>query len=376
MKYRRDEYLSHLLDESSPREMLVEMFGPLVGLPEEWRGQGASEAEISLDAFAFDTVETHWLGNASPAAIREPFVELDTPDERIEVDGLGRRMRLLKKAATLPLPFTHPVATMDDWLAIAHCLADSPPRLTPAMCRAAAQRREDGALTIFGMPGGFALPRQMMGDEEACLAYIEQPELIAAMLQAAGDLSCALLARMECPLDYLFVHEDLAGKSGPLIGPAQFREFVEPYYLRVWRLAQERGAKVFSVDSDGNIAPLLDAFLAAGINHLHPLEPAAGMDIVALRKKYGRRVAFKGGIDKHALRKTPEAIHAELAYKLLDPAMRGGGVVFGLDHRIPNGVPIENYRYYVRTAREMLGMPPYEDIPPDIPPSPWSRMAI
>lgn len=26
----------------------------------------------------------------------------------------------------------------------------------------------------------------------------------------------------------------------------------------------------------------------------------------------------------------------------------GGGTVFALDHRIPNGVPIENYRAYVR----------------------------
>jgi len=28
---------------------------------------------------------------------------------------------------------------------------------------------------------------------------------------------------------------------------------------------------------------------------------------------------------------------------------------FGLDHRIPNGTPIENYRFYVKTAQEMLG---------------------
>ena len=33
-------------------------------------------------------------------------------------------------------------------------------------------------------------------------------------------------------------------------------------------------------------------------------------------------------------------------------------MVFGLDHRIPNGVSLENYRYYVDTAREILGMPP------------------
>ena len=36
--------------------------------------------------------------------------------------------------------------------------------------------------------------------------------------------------------------------------------------------------------------------------------------------------------------------------------MRGGGMCFSLDHRIPNGTPLENYRYYVKTAREILGI--------------------
>ena len=45
------------------------------------------------------------------------------------------------------------------------------------------------------------------------------------------------------------------------------------------------------------------------------------------------------------------------------------GTVFALDHRIPNGVPIENYRYYVQLGREMLGLPSSA-------PSPFVRMAF
>lgn len=33
----------------------------------------------------------------------------------------------------------------------------------------------------------------------------------------------------------------------------------------------------------------------------------------------------------------------------------GGGTIFALDHRIPNGVSLENYRYYVNYGREILG---------------------
>ena len=86
------------------------------------------------------------------------------------------------------------------------------------------------------------------------------------------------------------------------------------------------------------------------------MEPVGGNDIVELRKKYGKKICFKGGIDKHVLRKSKLDILRELEYKL-QPLMQQGGMVFGLDHLIPNGTPLENYRYYVQTAREILGLP-------------------
>ena len=58
-----------------------------------------------------------------------------------------------------------------------------------------------------------------------------------------------------------------------------------------------------------------------------------------------------GGLYKFAPRTSREAIDRELAHKV-QPVMREGGVVFGLDHRIPNGTPLELYRYYVARARD------------------------
>ena len=55
---------------------------------------------------------------------------------------------------------------------------------------------------------------------------------------------------------------------------------------------------------------------------MYPMEPAAGMDMVELRKKYGQRIAFKGGIDKHVLRQSKEEIRKELEYKM-QPLMLG-----------------------------------------------------
>ncbi len=70
------------------------------------------------------------------------------------------------------------------------------------------------------------------------------------------------------------------------------------------------------------------------------------------------------------LRGTKADIRRELEYKL-QPTMREGGTVFGLDHRIPNGTPLEHYRYYVDLGREILGLPPRDGRSKG-----WRRMAF
>jgi len=77
------------------------------------------------------------------------------------------------------------------------------------------------------------------------------------------------------------------------------------------------------------------------------------MDIVQLRQQYGTRLAFYGGIDKHVIRTTKEGITAELEYKI-PPMVATGGCVIALDHRIPNGTPLENYRFYIDKAWEII----------------------
>ncbi|MCF7839126.1 MAG: hypothetical protein K9N49_10915 [Candidatus Marinimicrobia bacterium] len=372
MRFHREQYLDHLLSRGSSREIFVELFGPLQGLEAEWRAQGASAAELSLDAFDFDSVERVGLGRTGPRGDRPERLEVETEEYTIRVDNLGRRMKLIKSSASIPLPLDFPVRDMDDWRAVRHWLTDAPERTDETELEMARIRRAQGALSIVNMPGGFDLPRQLMGDEEACLAFYDAPELIHDILNTAADTVCAVIHRAVkvCPVDYLAVHEDFAGKSGPLVGPDLIAAFIRPYYLRIWNAAREAGAQVFSLDSDGNVNPVIDALMAAGVNQIYPMEPAAGMDIVALRRKYGRSLILKGGLDKHVLRQSQAAIRAELEYKL-QPALRGGGVVFGLDHRIPNGTPLEQYRFYVRTARELLGLPPAEPRH-----GAWARMAF
>ncbi|MBT7300056.1 MAG: hypothetical protein HN849_11110, partial [Victivallales bacterium] len=212
-----------------------------------------------------------------------------------------------------------------------------------------------GRVVTVGIPGGFDEPRQLLGEENICLAFYEQPELIHDILKTIGDTAFKVLERASrtVQIDLLSIHEDMAGKSGPLAGPKQIKEFIGPYYRRIWDLLADRGARVFDQDSDGNMNHVIEAFMDAGVNCMHPMEPAADMDIVQVREKYGNRLAFYGGLDKHVIRQSLADIEAELERKI-PPMVRTGGCILGLDHRIPNGTPLANYRFYIQKAWEIM----------------------
>ena len=370
MRWSRDEYLNLMTFRGAARPFFAELFGPLIGLPEQWRAEGASEDEIALTAFGFDGVDMIDLGTIAGAIhAMEPTVLSETATHIVTRDELGRTCRLAKGYATIALPLDWPVRDWESWLRVRHMFEFDPCRIDEKRLAEAARRRAAGALVIAWMPGGYDMVRELMGDEEACVAFLEQPDLIEDMLDTFSRTARRVFGEITrfVTVDHLCVHEDMAGKSGPLIGPNQVRAFLKPYYLSVWSDLRAKGATLFSQDSDGNMNPVMDAFVESGVNVFYPCEPAAQMDIVKLREKYGRAAAFKGGLDKHILRKSKADIERELTYKIRPETL--SGMVFALDHRIPNGTPIENYRYYVKRARELLGLP--ENPEPD-----WMRMAF
>jgi hypothetical protein len=352
----REEYLDHMTFRRRDRPLFTEIFGPIVGLKEEWEAQGALPEELDFSAFRYRCpmtgdvpVSTGWIGGSRKEGLEETDAFL------IYRDPMGRTMKLARGVSTLPLPMDWPVKSMADWLALKPHYQFSEARFGRDWETAAREHLAAGRAVTVAIPGGYDTPRQLMGDEGACIAFVEQPELIHDILRTLGDTAVKVLDRVSAavPVDILSVHEDMAGRSGPMIGPAQVREYILPYYRRVWEMLADRGARLFDQDSDGNLNPVIDAFLEAGVNCMHPMEPAAGMDIVQIRARYGDRLAFYGGIDKHVLRQGKAEIDAELEYKI-PPMVATGGCVLGLDHRIPNGTPLDHYRYYIHKAWEIM----------------------
>jgi uroporphyrinogen-III decarboxylase len=359
MRFTREQYIDLLTFGPVERQMFVELFGPLVGVEEEWRRQGARDGELTLEDFDWDYVETTGCGGTTGAFPRaQPTVIEETAEYRVERDYLGRTVKLFTSMATISLPLDFPVRTREDWERLKPLYAFREERIDWSEVEDARRRQAEGSLVVAAIPGAFDTPRELMGDERACMCYYDQPEMMQDILGTLAETATRVLEKVgeRLAIDQVSVSEDLAGKSGPLVGPSQVDAYFRPYYRAVWETASARGARIFQIDSDGNFAAIIPGLLACGITAMYPMEPAAGMDTVALRKAYGKRFAMLGGIDKHVLRRSRDEIDRELAYKM-QPLMQQGGTVFGLDHRIPNGTPLESYRYYADRGRELLGLP-------------------
>jgi uroporphyrinogen-III decarboxylase len=374
MRYTREEYLDLMTFGGNKKPMFAELFGLLVGLDNEWKEQGASLDEINMIAFDWDYVPVVKCGgNTGIFGGFEKKILEETVEHLIEQDELGRKMKICKGYSTQPLPMDFPVKDMESWLSVKRFYEFSEARIDWASVENARKLKEKGYLVVGYIPGGFDTVRELMGEVNGCLAYYLQPELLKDILKTLSDTSIKVYERIseKLVIDQLSVHEDMAGKNGPMIGPDEVNEYIKPYFSAVWDLVSSQGTKLFDMDSDGDMGPILDVLLECGLNAMHPFEPAAGMDIVKIRQKYGNRLAIRGGINKFVLTQGKEEIRKELEYKMQPFMLEQGGIVFGLDHRIVNGTHIENYRYYVNLGREILNLPPL-----DFKRKGWARMAF
>ncbi len=142
-------------------------------------------------------------------------------------------------------------------------------------------------------------------------------------------------------------------KSGPLISPKHFEEFMLPNYKKVTNLIRSKGVDIVMVDTDGNHEAITGLFMEGGVNCLYPLEKASGLNAVKLREKYGRRLLLIGNIDKRLLTAGLKYIDKEL--ERLKPLIEEGGYIPSVDHAVPADVPFKHYVYYIEKLRNIIG---------------------
>ena len=196
--------------------------------------------------------------------------------------------------------------------------------------------------------------REWMGTENLSYAWYDQPALMHEMMVFYADFTIEVARPIleETDVEYFNLNEDFAMKTGPLLSPKTFREFVFPHMKRLVEFFKSHGTRYVWLDSDGNCEVLIPLLMDAGIDLIWPLERAADMEPGRIRKEFGKSLRLSGGVDKRELAKGPKAIDAHLAE--LAPLVEEGGYIPTVDHAVPPDVSWENIRYYFEAKRRLL----------------------
>lgn len=257
---------------------------------------------------------------------------------------------------TIPHFIKMPVENRDDWKRFKERLDPASPDRWRNDFREIGERlRHSDKPVVIELGSYFGVPRSWMGFERiAMMVYDDRPlieDIVATLTEVYYTQLEAALPHVE--VDLAGGWEDMCFRNGPIISPGMFKEIVVPHLKRVCDLLRQHGCDVIWTDCDGNINDLVPLWLDAGLNCMFPVEMQGGSDVVALREKYGKRILLAGGLAKYQFAFGKKEILAEL--KRVEKVVEEGGYIPHGDHRIPDDVPYDNYRYYIREKLAMLG---------------------
>jgi uroporphyrinogen decarboxylase len=251
-----------------------------------------------------------------------------------------------------------PIQSREDWEEKMRWRYDpyDPDRFPPDLeerCVALSDR--DHPLTV-DFNGPFWQIREWVGMENLCILMIDDPDFVREMAETWTGFVSATLKQItdRVELDGVRLSEDMAYKAHSMISPAMVREFLMPAYVRWVKELVAGGCPIIDMDSDGKIELLIPLWIESGINVCDPIEVAAGNDIVAYRERFGRQMAFRGGIDKRAIAAGGQVMRDEVM-RVVPPLLKEGGFIPGCDHGVPPDISWPNFVEYTRLLAQLTG---------------------
>ena len=214
--------------------------------------------------------------------------------------------------------------------------------------RAAAEQQRADRVVQCGYMAPLYIHNILRGMEASLMDPAENVDFTHHLLKRIADFEYDYHRRMfeACDglIDIAQVTDDLAGQTGPLMSLKMYREFYAPHHRRFIGLCQEFGIKVFHHD-DGAMRTFLPDLVEMGIDILNPVQwNCPGMDLVALKREFGRKICFHGGVENQKILPfgTVEDVRAEVRHCIDALASDGTGYILAPCHNLQALTPLEN----------------------------------
>lgn len=182
-----------------------------------------------------------------------------------------------------------------------------------------------GFLPVPICQGLFAKTTEMFGLGRVARMFIQNPAFLERVLDALLEVKLDIIDQYHAlHVPVVAVSDDIALKGSTFLSPQHYERFFVPRLQQITTKARSHGIRTI-LHSDGYVTPLLPGVLRAGFNAIECLEPAAGVDLAAVKREYGAGICLVGNIDvPHLLaRGSLQEVRAEVK-RTLEIGMPGG----------------------------------------------------
>jgi uroporphyrinogen decarboxylase len=222
----------------------------------------------------------------------------------------------------------------------------------PAEAAAHSDRAVIGVFTW----GAFHIAALIRGMEDLMMDFALRREYSDHLIKTVAEKTFMfldiMLASCGKGVDIIYMADDYCSQQGPLFSPSLFKELIAPYLRRIADRVHAHDKK-FLLHVCGAVRPLLPMIVDAGVDMLEPIQiRAEGMDPAGLKKDFGARICFYGGVDLQQVlcRATPQGVADEVK-RLIDILGRDGGYILGPGHTyIQADAPLANILAMYETA--------------------------
>lgn len=167
------------------------------------------------------------------------------------------------------------------------------------------------------------------------------------------DFALKMIPRIAATgVDAMIIADDYGASAQGLLKPAHFKAIYKPVLKKMVDGIKAQELPVF-FHCCGCIRDYLDHLVEIGIDALHPLQRTAGMDLAAVKAKYGSRLCIIGNVDSSRTLPfgSPGQIEAETR-EALRIAAPGFGYILASDHSLHDGIPVKNILWMFDCARK------------------------
>ncbi|MGQ9662862.1 MAG: uroporphyrinogen decarboxylase family protein [Kiritimatiellia bacterium] len=328
------------------------MDSPWESTLERWRREGMPPDIHFAEFFGLDRVATIHVDNSPrfPSSVVE-----ETEEYIVETTSWGVTRRRWKHRGGVPEFMHFTVTDPDSWRKARERMVPSRDRINwDRLKEQYAQWRKGGLWIRAGFWFGFDITHShFVGTERLLLAMATDPEWVVEMWNHELDLDIALFELVwnaGYRFDEISWPDDMGYKLHQFFSLDMYRQLLKPVHKRACDWAKAKGLKVH-LHSCGDIRPLIPELIEIGVDMLDPLEVKAGMEPGEIKRRYGRQLAFQGGLNA-VLYDKPEELWREM--RRVIPVMKeGGGYIASTDHSVPDSVSLEEFREFVRLAKEL-----------------------